>query len=108
MVLQIRFTGSGGMLRFVKGRAIQPRRTTLAAMNKRILIVDDDPELRELLRGYLGGNGFEVDVAEDGAAMRQAHRRRGAGPGDPRPDAAGRGRPRAVPRAARQSPHCRS
>jgi two-component system OmpR family response regulator len=39
-------------------------------MNKRILIVDDDPELRELLRGYLGGNGFEVDVAEDGAAMR--------------------------------------
>ncbi len=40
-------------------------------MNKRILIVDDDPELRELLRGYLGGNGFEVDVAEDGAAMRQ-------------------------------------
>ena len=40
-------------------------------MNKRILIVDDDPELRELLRGYLGGNGYEVDAAEDGAAMRQ-------------------------------------
>jgi two-component system OmpR family response regulator len=40
-------------------------------MDKRILIVDDDPELRELLRGYLGGNGFAVDVAEDGAAMRQ-------------------------------------
>ncbi|MBS3916315.1 MAG: response regulator [Sulfuritalea sp.] len=40
-------------------------------MDKRILIVDDDPELRELLRGYLGGNGFEVDVAADGAAMRQ-------------------------------------
>ncbi|MBE7422956.1 MAG: response regulator [Zoogloeaceae bacterium] len=40
-------------------------------MNKRILIVDDDPELRELLRGYLGDNGFEVDVAEDGAAMRR-------------------------------------
>ncbi|MDT3737563.1 MAG: response regulator [Denitratisoma sp.] len=39
-------------------------------MNKRILVVDDDPELRELLRGYLGGNGFEVDVAADGAAMR--------------------------------------
>lgn len=39
-------------------------------MNKRILIVDDDPELRELLRGYLGGNGYEVDAAEDGAAMR--------------------------------------
>lgn len=40
-------------------------------MDKRILIVDDDPELRELLRGYLGGNGFAVDVAEDGAAMRR-------------------------------------
>ena len=40
-------------------------------MNKRILIVDDDPELRELLRGYLGGNGYEVDAAEDGAAMRR-------------------------------------
>ena len=39
-------------------------------MNKRILIVDDDPELRGLLRGYLGDNGFEVDAAEDGAAMR--------------------------------------
>ncbi|MBK7137236.1 MAG: response regulator [Rhodocyclales bacterium] len=40
-------------------------------MNKRILIVDDDPELRELLRGYLGGNGYDVDAAGDGAAMRQ-------------------------------------
>ena len=34
-------------------------------MNKRILIVDDDPELRELLRGYLGGNGYDVDAAGD-------------------------------------------
>ncbi len=41
-------------------------------MNKRILIVDDDPELRELLRGYLGGNGYDVDAAEDGAAMRRS------------------------------------
>ena len=41
-------------------------------MDKRILIVDDDPELRALLRDYLGGNGFEVDLAEDGAAMRKA------------------------------------
>ena len=40
-------------------------------MDKRILVVDDDPELRELLRSYLGGNGFAVDVAEDGAAMRR-------------------------------------
>ena len=40
-------------------------------MNKRILIVDDDPELRELLRGYLGDNGYAVDAAADGAAMRR-------------------------------------
>jgi len=40
-------------------------------MNKRILVVDDDPELRELLRGYLGDNGYVVDAAEDGAAMRR-------------------------------------
>ena len=43
---------------------------SLGPMNKRILIVDDDPGLRGLLRGYLGDNGFEVDAAEDGAAMR--------------------------------------
>ena len=41
-------------------------------MDKRILIVDDDPELRALLRDYLGGNGFAVDLAEDGAAMCKA------------------------------------
>jgi two-component system OmpR family response regulator len=44
----------------------------LGVMDKRILIVDDDPELRELLRAYLGGNGFEVDTAGDGAAMRRS------------------------------------
>jgi two-component system OmpR family response regulator len=40
-------------------------------MTKRILIVDDDVELRELLRGYLGGNGFDVAVAGDAAALRR-------------------------------------
>ena len=34
-----------------------------------ILVVDDDPDLRELLRIYLGANGFVVDVAGDGVAM---------------------------------------
>ena len=41
-------------------------------MDKRILIVDDAPELRALLRDYLRGKGFAVDLAEDGAAMRKA------------------------------------
>ena len=40
-------------------------------MNKKILVVDDDPELTELLRGYLGNQGFEVTTACDGSAMRK-------------------------------------
>jgi DNA-binding response OmpR family regulator len=38
----------------------------------RILVVDDDPALRELLSAYLGDNGFTVDLAADGIGMRQA------------------------------------
>lgn len=37
----------------------------------RVLIVDDDPALRELLTEYLGASGFVVDAAGDGAQMRQ-------------------------------------
>jgi DNA-binding response OmpR family regulator len=33
------------------------------------LVVDDDPRLRDLLRRYLGDNGFAVHVAENAAAM---------------------------------------
>ena len=35
----------------------------------KLLVVDDDPRLRDLLRRYLGENGFTVFVAENGAAM---------------------------------------
>jgi len=38
----------------------------------RILVVDDDPALRELLTGYLASNGFSVRVVGDGTAMRAA------------------------------------
>jgi two-component system OmpR family response regulator len=41
-------------------------------MKPRLLVVDDDAELRELLRSYLGGQGFDVVTVEDGAAMRRA------------------------------------
>ncbi|MBI4753970.1 MAG: response regulator [Betaproteobacteria bacterium] len=37
----------------------------------RILVVDDDPALRDLLHAYLSDNGFAVDAAGDGTAMRR-------------------------------------
>jgi len=36
----------------------------------RVLVVDDDPALRELLADYLGASGFVVDAAGDGEQMR--------------------------------------
>ena len=39
-------------------------------MTQRILVVDDDPGLRELLDGYLRDSGFEVQTVADGDAMR--------------------------------------
>ena len=36
---------------------------------KKVLVVDDDPRLRDLLRRYLGENGFEVSLAQDAASM---------------------------------------
>lgn len=42
-----------------------------------ILIVDDDPDIRDLLRIALGGAGFEtVDAADGAAALRQVERHR--------------------------------
>ncbi|RLK50115.1 winged helix family two component transcriptional regulator [Alkalispirillum mobile] len=38
-------------------------------MQAHILIVDDDPGLRELLVDYLGQNGFEARAVPDGAAL---------------------------------------
>ena len=38
----------------------------------RILVVDDDPALRDLLCAYLTDTGFVVDLAGDGEAMRRA------------------------------------
>lgn len=40
--------------------------------NPRVLVVDDDPALRDLLFAYLTDTGFVVDLAEDGDAMRRA------------------------------------
>ena len=38
-------------------------------MNKKILVIDDDPELNELLRGYLSNNGYTVETAFDGSCL---------------------------------------
>ena len=43
-----------------------------APTSPRILVVDDDPDLRELLCTYLGANGFAVQTAGCGVAMRAA------------------------------------
>ena len=37
-------------------------------MAARILIIDDDESMRELLRLHLGGAGYEVELAEDAIA----------------------------------------
>lgn len=40
------------------------------AESANVLVVDDDPVVRELLRDYLGGHGYEVFEAESAEAMR--------------------------------------
>ena len=39
------------------------------SLSRKILIVDDDPRLRDLLRRYLSEQGFNVFVAEDAKEM---------------------------------------
>jgi two-component system catabolic regulation response regulator CreB len=39
--------------------------------NRHILVVDDDPGLRELLQRYLAEQGYRVDTVADGVAMEQ-------------------------------------
>ncbi|MEX3959864.1 response regulator [Trinickia sp. EG282A] len=41
-------------------------------MNPSILVVDDDPVVRELLRDYLGQRGYTVSLLEDGMGLGRA------------------------------------
>lgn len=41
----------------------------MSQSNAKILVVDDDPRLRELLRRYLSEHGFNVQAVEDACAM---------------------------------------
>jgi len=43
--------------------------TTNAARTDKVLVVDDDARIRDLLRRYLTQEGFEVVLAEDGKAL---------------------------------------
>jgi len=44
----------------------------VSSVNKSILLVDDDQEIRELLDTYLTRAGFQVRTTPDGAGFRQA------------------------------------
>jgi two-component system OmpR family response regulator len=50
----------------------QPDVIDVTDRSARLLIVDDDPDIRELTAAFLQGHGYLVDTASDGAAMRAA------------------------------------
>ena len=39
------------------------------AESAKLLVVDDDPEIRELVQAYLSQQGFEVGCADSGESM---------------------------------------
>ncbi len=43
----------------------------LNKLKQRLLVVDDEPELRKLLKTYLSKEGYDVEAVEDGAALDQ-------------------------------------
>jgi len=47
----------------------------MSQLPRKLLVVDDDPKLRELLRRYLSENQFDVSVAQDAAAMNRLMQR---------------------------------
>jgi DNA-binding response OmpR family regulator len=59
-------------------------------MGSRILVADDEPHIREVVRAYLEREGYEVLEAEDGEDRARARPQLRAGSPGPRRDAAGR------------------
>lgn len=57
----------------IRARSPAPAWDTLPVMtSSRILVVDDDPALRELLADYLSVNGLSVEGVGDGPSMRRS------------------------------------
>ena len=85
----------------------RPANGMLSSMKSRVLVVDDDPALAEMLTIVLRGEGFDTAVVADGTRALPAAPRAAPGRGAARPDAARHERHRRVP-AIRPSPACRS
>ena len=51
--------------------ALKEREATAMSTNGRVLIVEDDPAIREMVAEYLSGQGYEVHQAESGSDMRE-------------------------------------
>lgn len=51
---------------------LQPDPSEFVDTATRLLVVDDDPGIRELTAGFLSAHGYLVDMAADGAEMRAA------------------------------------
>jgi two-component system phosphate regulon response regulator OmpR len=63
----------GGVLRRYTSGALSLKPTAgTVALNGRILIVEDDVSVREMLAEYLGSHGYEIAQADGGTVMREA------------------------------------
>ena len=67
------------------------------AMSHRILIVDDDPHIRQVLSFALGKAGMKTEEAGDGESALERDRRAAAGSGRARHQHAADERPRRLP-----------
>src|SRR5699024_8634565 len=60
--------GAGGGVRPTRGRGGPTERRNAKMANEKILVVDDDKNICELLRLYLVKEGYNVTMVHDGAA----------------------------------------
>src|SRR5690606_25273507 len=57
-------------VRIARGISRRPSGPVSTGMAERILVVDDEEDIRDLLANYLNGYGFDVAAVPDGVAMR--------------------------------------